>query len=65
MNNLLGKLVAVAAWVLLGVALSTSSGSAQGANDVVGTWTLVSSIQQPEQSTISSGAQAGGRERAD
>jgi Lipocalin-like domain len=48
MNRLLGKLVAMAAWVLLGVALSTFTASAQGANDVVGTWTLVSSIAEKD-----------------
>lgn len=46
MDNPMGKLFVVAAWVLLGGAFSASGAFAQSANDVVGTWTLVSSITE-------------------
>ncbi len=46
MNSPMGKFVVVAAWVLLGGTFSASGASSQSANDVVGTWTLVSSITE-------------------
>jgi hypothetical protein len=44
--NSMGKLFVIAASVLLGAALSASCACAQSTNDVVGTWTLVSSVTE-------------------
>lgn len=46
MNNPRSKVFVIAAWVLLGGAFPASGALAQSANDVVGTWTLVSSINE-------------------
>ena len=43
-----GKLSLVAATVLLSGALSASGTLAQGVNDIVGTWTLVSSVTEQD-----------------
>jgi hypothetical protein len=48
MEKPLGKLFVVAAWLLLGGAFSASGVFAQSTNDVVGTWTLVSSITEQD-----------------
>jgi hypothetical protein len=45
-HNTVGKLALIAALVLLGGAFSASGAFAQSANDIVGTWTLVSSITE-------------------
>src|SRR5712692_8465895 len=48
MYNPRGRLFVAVAWVLLGGAFSASGAFAQSANDVVGTWTLVSSITEQD-----------------
>jgi hypothetical protein len=45
-SNPMGRLAVIAASVLLGATLSASRVFAQSTNDVVGTWTLVSSVTE-------------------